>query len=107
MRLFQKKPAVARSAFLQNFYDNSIFAVIDGMDVASTMWGVYYDQLVEADPHFSEVERTRFYDEMTAARFELFALAWLNGNGKDSIALEQLAFTRDYLTARGRADLWD
>ena len=106
MSFFKKK--VSMEDFCRDFYDNQILKPkIGSVDVSSAFSDVVIKEVVEVDPTFADIDKHKLADELIVIRFELFALAWTHKfiSGKNIVA--QSAFTKHYLTDKGRKDIWD
>lgn len=94
--------------FCRDFYDNQILnPVISGVDVGSAFSDIIIKEIVEVDPSFADINKQKLTNELIFIRFELFALAWTHKfiSGKNVVA--QSAFTKYYLTEKGREDTWN
>jgi hypothetical protein len=107
MSLFSRKPKIRLDEFCRDFYDRNILhAIIGGRDAGSVFFETMRDSVTEADSSFSSIDWESFKFEMTALRFEVFALAWLNQVG-EKLAVAQSIFTKSYLEAEDRSDIWE
>ena len=108
MGLFKRKPKVTVEEFCQQFYDTDIFSAnIGGVDAWKMFCETAFDLVVEADPSFAAIDRSKFQEELTAIRMELFALAWMHRFKREEFTLPQSLSARRYLEEKGGLPVWD
>ena len=109
MPLFSRKPKVPVEEFLRDFYDKQILhANIGGVDAFGTLIETYYSTLLDMDQNFATVDAALFKREMTALRFELVGLAWLQRFQRNKYLVPEIRFTRSYLEAQPEyVWIWD
>lgn len=62
--------------------------------------------LTDACPRIGEVDTHLLQRELSAARLELFAIAWLDEFERGQSILPHSSFTRRYIKQIGRTDVW-
>lgn len=108
MGLLSRKPKVTIQEFCQHFYDTYIFnALIGGADVDLEWWQNAYNSITEVDESFKSVDFSKFKEEMTALRMELFGLAWQQKFKSEQYIIPQSFFTRLYLQKIDKMQIWD
>jgi hypothetical protein len=108
MGLFHGRQKVDIEEFCGEFYDSQMSqAEIGGVDVAAVFLDTLREQLVKADPSMKYVDHHVFQRELTALRFELFALAWMHRFKKDQFTVPQSVFTERYLRDHEMSETWD
>ena len=107
--MVRPKPKNNIEEFCQEFYDSQIFhtPVIAGKDITSLWWETVYDNVVEADHSFANIDPTLFRREMTAIRLEMFSMALANKFKNEKHCISQSIFTRLYLEKNEKLELWD
>lgn len=91
----------------RDFYDNFILnPVVGGVDVTNVFPECLKETITEVEPEFNKIELEKLNNEIIILRFELYALAWIHKFG-DKHAFTQSVFTKRYLKAKGRNDIWD
>jgi hypothetical protein len=107
MGLLSGKPKIRLDEFCRDFYQRNILqAKIAGIDAALVFVDTLREMVADADASFILVESELFAHEITALRFEVFALAWLHQLG-DKLVAAQTTFTKQYLEEEDRLDIWE
>lgn len=108
MALFKSKPKQSIEQCNKYYYDSQIFhSSVAGRDAWVDFLKTAYNSITEVDPSFSSIVPRVFLEEMTALRMELFGLAWSQRFKKEKQTYPQSIFTRDYLVAANRQEVWD
>lgn len=96
-----KKDAVD---FSRDFYEQHLFS--SKFDVGGTYAQVVHRQICGTDPNFAKVQLPRLKDEMLGLQLEMIGTAWTH-KSKESAAIANSEFTKQYLADKSRADLWE
>jgi hypothetical protein len=78
-----------------------------GVADAAATWGTVYARIKESDPVFRDFPVEAFQRELLALRLEVTSLAWAHRITKSALTIAAEAFTREYLDARAKLDVWD
>jgi len=108
MGIFNRTSKVSIEDYCRLFYDNYMFN--KGDDSLTDFYGhteKVFKSIVKIDQSFSSVKQSLFYKEMIALFFELFSFAWFQKYVKDTVTIPQNVFTKQYLTEKGKLDIWD
>jgi hypothetical protein len=107
MGLFSRKTKTDAAGFARVFYDHSVFGPDPtGGDFAQTFAESTRRLIVEAAPSFAAVGVSKLKEELRAVRLEMIGTAWTH-ESKAEAALAVSTFTKAYLSALGRLDLWE
>jgi len=107
MGLFSRKQKVRLEEFCGDFYDKTILNPVNaGIDIGEVYFQQRLTSVAAADARFAAVDSKRFRAEMTPIHFEVFGLAWFHQLGLKHVP-EQTYYTKLYLEARNKADIWD
>ena len=107
MGLFSRKRKVQLEEFCRAFYDKYVLnPTIAGVDAGEVYAETVRRSIVEVDEGFAAVDTGLLEAKMTLLRFETFGLAWFHQLG-DRHAAAQSVFTKQYLEAHDRVDIWD
>lgn len=109
--LFQRKPKVMAADFCRQWYDEFVFASElegSGIDPWSTFIDEVIGQIAEAGVDVLTIDWDLFGSETYALRMEMFGTAYAHRTREDAaLAVAETAATKNYLSERGRGDLWD
>ena len=117
MGLFRSKPKPTIEDFCKAFYDSQIFNaktvpfLRETGEVPKDYWAFYLDKVkemvTEADQSFSSVDTDLLWQEMTALRITVFAMAFtIRVKLKLEDMVREVFFTKHYLEHSQRVDLW-
>lgn len=109
MPLWRRKRTVSIDTYCQEYYDTEVFLVQPPTAIPGCVkdWRAdAQESLTIACPQIRDIERRLFQRELSAARLELFAIAWLDEFERGQPVLPHSEFTQRYLHQIGRGDVW-
>lgn len=106
MGLFSSKPKMSVRDWCENFYSNAIFANIRNVDPWQVFCDLAYEQIVQADNSFSQVQSSIFASQLLALRLEVTGIAWFIHENENFSPLHN-ELTRKYLQLHDYGELWD
>jgi hypothetical protein len=106
MGFFSRSTKVSASTFAKSYYDAWVFAAgPTGLDFPKSHAETTQRLISEVSPSFAAVSLPNFKEELLALRMEMIGTAWTHASDAEA-ALQVSEFTKDYLTAMHRSDLW-
>lgn len=107
MSIFGRKPRIQLEMFCTDFFDNQILSPqVAGIDMGKVFVDSIKKSICDVSPSFETVDEEHLKAEIMLLRFETFSLAFLHTFGPETAHYES-RFTKEYLTLRGRDDVWD
>lgn len=100
------KPKKEIGEICTDFYASHVFRPEVTLKKGPVLWDGALQSIENVDYAISGVPREEFVREFNALRVELFGLAWAHQHDDAEYVLREVLFTRRYLEAIGRPDVW-
>lgn len=108
MSFFSRKQEIKLEDFCRDFYENiTFYPRADKIANMEAYAEIIKGMAIQLDSKFAYIDIQKLKDELTALRFELFALAFTHKFVSNITIIAQSIFTKHYLQEKGRNDIWD
>jgi hypothetical protein len=107
MALLSRKTKTNAAEFTKGFYDSFVFGPDPtGDDLGETYAEIARDRIAGGAPAFAAVDLKEWTEELRALWLEMIGVAWTHKSNAEA-ALAVSEYTKAYLSAIGRLDLWE